>query len=80
MADGRGQIVEGLAARVKERREAKGWSQAELAERMTGDRGAALQISHYECERRTPSASALKDLARALGCSADYLLGMKDRP
>lgn len=80
MPSGRGQLVEGLAKRIKKRREELGLSQADLAERMPGGREAGLQISHYECERRTPSAAALKDLAKALGVSADWLLGLRDRP
>jgi transcriptional regulator with XRE-family HTH domain len=76
-AGGRGQTVEGMAKRIKARREALGWSQEELARQMGG---GEMQVSHYECERRTPSAAALKELAKALGCSADYLLGLKDRP
>jgi transcriptional regulator with XRE-family HTH domain len=79
-AGGRGQLVDGLAKRIKQARDAKGWSQADLAERMPGGREAALQVSHYECERRTPSAAALKDLAKALGVSSDWLLGLREKP
>ncbi len=38
------------------------------------------QVSHYEAGEREPSVGNLIKLARALNCSADYLLGLSDNP
>jgi transcriptional regulator with XRE-family HTH domain len=60
--------------RLRERREARGMSQSELA------RAASLQpsaIAHFEAGRRKPSFDNVHALARALAVSADFLLGSK---
>lgn len=76
--------MECLAKRLRERREALSLSREALAERMRAkakaEHASAVQISHYECDRRTPSAAALRDIAKALRCSADWLLGITEQP
>ena len=72
--------VPGLAKRLKQRREGLGLSQAELAARMNNVKSTPLQISHYEAERRMPSAESLIHLADALECSVDWLLGRTSKP
>jgi transcriptional regulator with XRE-family HTH domain len=56
-----------------------GLTQDALAERIGPD-DSAMIVSHYETARRTPSAAALKRLADALECSADWLLGRVSEP
>lgn len=49
---------------------------------MTADQLAKLsrvnvtQLSHFECDRREPSADNIRKLAKALDITADYLLGL----
>lgn len=50
-------------------------SQAELAKRLGMTIG---QVSHYLTGTRQPSLKALRALAKALECSTDYLLGLKE--
>lgn len=61
-----------LAANLKRRREAKGWSQTELAQRagVTND-----VVSNTERGISTPRGDALLRLARALNCPAEALQG-----
>lgn len=61
-----------IAECIRITRQQKGMSQAELAER-SGVNNKSL--SRYELGTSIPPANALKDLANALGVSADYLLG-----
>lgn len=61
--------------RVRERRDARGWSQAELAERAGISRAA---VSAIEIERLVPSVAAALGLARALECSVEELFGAAD--
>ena len=57
--------------RIREARAAKGWTQAELAERA----GVTQQaIQRYEAGTREPRASALVGIAKACGVSISYLL------
>src|SRR5262245_2414420 len=58
--------------RLRQAREDKGMSQAQLAER-TGLQPSA--VSHFEAGRRSPSFENLSVLADALGVSTDHLLG-----
>ena len=61
--------------RIREARAAKGWTQAELAERA----GVTQQsIQRYESGAREPRADALVGIARACGVSVSYLLGIAD--
>lgn len=63
--------------RIRERREALGLTQVELARRANIPQ---TSISHYEVGDREMGSTALLGLARALECSADYLLGLTDDP
>ena len=60
-----------IAESIRITRQQKGMSQAELAE-LSGVNNKSL--SRYELGTSIPPANALKDLANALGVSADYLL------
>jgi len=60
--------------KLKECRDALGWSQAQLA-RYAGLEPSA--ISHFETGRRTPSIANLIKLADALTVTTDTLLGRK---
>lgn len=64
-----------LPDRLRQAREKREWSQAELASR-AGFQVSA--ISHFEKGRRTPSADNLQRLSDALGVSIDFLLGRVD--
>lgn len=62
-----------FAARLKEVREERGLTQAQVA------LAAGLQpsaIAHFEAQRRKPSFDNVRRLAKALEVSADYLLGV----
>lgn len=58
--------------RVRERRSAREWSQAELAERAGISRTA---VSAIEAERLVPSVAAAMGLAKALECTVEELFG-----
>src|SRR5262245_51959978 len=60
----------GLRNHVKALRLARGWSQAELAQRAGISRAA---VSAIEIERLVPSVAAALSLAEALGCRVDAL-------
>jgi transcriptional regulator with XRE-family HTH domain len=60
-----------LRERVHELRKEHGWSQADLATRISADAG---QISRYEHGRITPSADVIIRLAETFDVSTDYLL------
>jgi len=63
--------------RLKRTREAARLTQTELAERV----GAGTnQIYRYEKGETDPSAEVLAALAKELGVSADWLLGLVDDP
>lgn len=64
-------------SRVRSAREAKGWNQTELA--FYAEMSVA-EISRFENGAREPRATGLVRLARALGVSSDYLLGLTDAP
>lgn len=63
--------------RLRELREKKNFSQADVAARLELTRG---QISAYECNTSYPSVEKLIDLAVLLNTSVDYLLGINNRP
>jgi transcriptional regulator with XRE-family HTH domain len=63
--------------RIRERRKALGLSQDDLAE-LAGC--LQTQISRYENNEALPQSDALRALAKALGVSADWLLGLSDVP
>jgi transcriptional regulator with XRE-family HTH domain len=60
-----------LGERLKQLRQGRGWSQADLAAKIGTDPG---QISRYENGRMTPSAEAVARLAEVIDVSCDYLL------
>lgn len=65
-----------IAYRIRKAREARQWTQAQLAE-ATGLQPAA--VSHFETGRRKPCADNLRAIASAIPISADYLLGLTER-
>jgi len=63
-----------LGKQIKKARIDKDMSQRELA-RQAGLRQAHLSL--IENDKHDPAATLVRRLARALGCSADYLLGLE---
>ncbi len=71
--------------RVVQLREARGWTQPELAERLTRllDKPETVYpetLSRIERRRNETSVGMLAALAQALDTTADYLLGLTDDP
>jgi len=62
--------------RLKELREAKHLSQADVAERLNVTRST---VSGYECNTITPSLEQLVKLAVLYNSSLDYMMGMENR-
>jgi transcriptional regulator with XRE-family HTH domain len=60
-----------IAERIRLYRQQKGFSQAELAEKSSVNNKS---LSRYELGSSVPPADALKNIANALGVSADTLL------
>lgn len=58
----------GVPNTIKQLREDRGWSQAELARRVGVH---AMSVSYWEIGRYEPKASQLKALAAAFGVSMD---------
>lgn len=67
--------MEKFAERLKELRNEKGLSQAQLA-KATGLSRTALV--YWETEQRVPNAKAIVILAKFFGVTTDYLLGVED--
>jgi transcriptional regulator with XRE-family HTH domain len=63
--------------RLKALREAKGYTQEKLAELINV---ASLQIYRWESGQRDPSSDTVARLARILGTTTDYLVGIEDAP
>lgn len=63
------------ADRIKALREARGWTQAELARKMNMTRNG---INSWEQGLSMPSSPSLVDLARLFSVSTDYLLGVEN--
>ena len=61
--------------KIKELRTANELTQTMLAEKTGISRSI---ISQYENNQVEPTATVIAKLATALGCSADYLLGLED--
>ena len=59
------------AERIKALREARGWTQAELARRMSITRNG---VNSWEQGLSMPSPTCLVDLAKLFSVSTDYLL------
>lgn len=62
------------AERIKALREARGWTQAELARRMSITRNG---VNLWEQGLSMPSPTCLVDLAKVFSVSTDYLLGVE---
>lgn len=62
------------AERIKALREARGWTQAELARRMNITRNG---VNSWEQGLSMPSPACLVDLAKVFYVSTDYLLGVE---
>lgn len=69
--------MEGFGQRVTELRERYGWTRRELAKRSGLHEQHLLKIEQ-ELRKRIEGDTIIR-LARALGCSADYLLGLKKK-
>ena len=62
------------AERIKVLREARGWTQAELARRLSITRNG---VNSWEQGLSMPSPACLVDLAKLFSVSTDYLLGVE---
>ena len=62
-----------MPKRISQRRKMQGFTQAQLAERVGITQAFLAEI---EKGRKRPSLEVLEKLCDALGCSADYLLGI----
>lgn len=62
------------AEKIKALREAKGWTQADLARKLGITRNG---VNSWEQGLSMPSPACLVDLARMLSVSTDYLLGIE---
>lgn len=62
------------AERIKVLREARGWTQAELARRLSITRNG---VNSWEQGLSMPSPACLVDLAKLFSISTDYLLGVE---
>lgn len=62
------------AEKIKTLREARGWTQAELARRMNITRNG---VNSWEQGLSMPSPACLVDLAKLFSVSTDYLLGVE---
>ena len=60
--------------RIKALREARGWTQAELARRLSITRNG---VNSWEQGLSMPSPACLVDLAKRFSVSTDYLLGVE---
>ncbi len=66
-----------LAIRIKELREVKGWSQAELARQSDVPQPTISRLEARQSD--SVSLSNLERLAKALGCEPGYLIVKKRR-
>lgn len=71
MAKRKDKLLLALGFRLRQLREAKGWTQEVLAERTTLDRS---YIAGIEAGLRNPSVRALDKIARGLGSSLSHLV------
>lgn len=62
------------AEKIKKLREARGWTQAELARRLGVTRNG---VNSWEQGLSMPSPSCLVELAKVFSVSTDYLLGVE---
>ena len=73
----KGRITVFDGERMKEQRNRSGLTQNDLAVKIGGSQN---QIKNYERGARVPNSDTLARIAKALGCSADYLLTLSDKP
>ena len=66
-----------LTVRIKELREVKGWSQAELSRRSGVAQGMISRMENEQVE--SIHLPALEKLAKTLGCDPGYLIVKKRR-
>lgn len=75
--------MKSIGWRIKLLREAKGWTQAELA-RLLHEHGADVNdrstIASWEANIRLPATETVLILAKVLGCTTDYLFLLSDDP
>lgn len=64
-----------FAERLKELRKANGYSQKELAHKLSVTNSS---ICDWERQRSEPNLATVIKLAKFFDCSCDYLLGMTD--
>lgn len=62
------------AEKIKNLRQARGWTQAEMARRLGVTRNG---VNSWEQGLSAPSPASLVDLARLFSVSTDYLLGVE---
>lgn len=67
-----------IGDRIRTAREARGLTQVDLA-RVLGHVDGTT-VSHYESSRRSPDVHNLAAIARSVGVSTDYLLGLTTHP
>ena len=65
-----------IGARIRALREQAGYSQAELARRLSVTRSS---VNAWESGLSAPTAASIIDLARMFRVSADYLLGIESK-
>ena len=58
--------------KIRAKREAMGWTQKELAERMDV---TVMAVSYWETGRNIPTPDKLRKLAKIFDCSMEELLG-----
>lgn len=68
------EVIVVTAERIKELRNARGWTQAELARRLNITRNG---VNSWEQGLSMPSPTFLVELARVFSVSTDYLLGIE---
>lgn len=66
-----------LGRRIGELRAACGWSQVELAKRLSVTKQT---VSNWENDNILPSIEMLVRLSKIFGVTTDYLLGLEDIP
>ncbi len=66
-----------LGKRLRRLREARGWTQQDLADRLSLDRST---VSCYEAGRRTPDIHMADKIAALFGIGVDSLLGRANEP
>ena len=63
-----------LAEKISEERKKNGWSQEELAEKLSVSRQS---VSKWESGQSVPDLNRILEMARIFGVTTDYLLKMK---